>query len=228
MSTLCTLSVAVVAPPQAVELTEVHVGPDPARLVGLRRLAAHLAEEAPVPRAGAGALGLGVGGLERGRGALAAGKRGRAEEGGGDRWLVGDGYQRGDGRARGDGTRGGGETIADVGEGGGERQKAGRRRGGGKRQEGSGERKTREGKEGVERGFRYGLEHIHTGWVEGVLVRAEGWTREDRTDGGHQQVGGQRRRKTDLINQTVSSSEMDRTPAGRPGGRGREEECECR
>lgn len=187
-------AVAVVAPPQAVELAEVHVGPDPARLVGLRRLAAQLAEEAAVPRAGAGALGLGVGGLERGRGALAAGRRGRAEGGRGDRRLVGDGYQRGDGPARGDGTGGGGEAAPDVGEGGGERQEAGRRRGGGKRREGSGERETREGKEEVEveGGFGYGAEHLHTGWVE-----AEGRTRGDRTDGGHQQVGEEKQARSD-------------------------------
>lgn len=47
-STLCALSIAVVASPQTVKLTEVHVRPYPARLVGLRRLAAYLTEEASV------------------------------------------------------------------------------------------------------------------------------------------------------------------------------------
>lgn len=79
------LALAVVAPPQAVELSEVHVGRDPARLVGLSRLAPPLPEQPPVPRGGAGALRLRVGGLEGGRGALAAGGRGGGEENGGER-----------------------------------------------------------------------------------------------------------------------------------------------
>lgn len=40
---------------------------------------------------------------------------------------------------------------------------------------------------------------------------------KDRTHGGFQQVGGQRRRKTD-VNQTMSSREMERISAGRRGG----------
>lgn len=54
-------------------MSEVHVGRHSARLVRLSCLAASLAEEAAVSGAGAGALGLRVGGLQRGRGALAAG-----------------------------------------------------------------------------------------------------------------------------------------------------------
>lgn len=68
--------------PELVELTEVHVGWHPARLVGLRSLAAPLTEQAPVSRAGAGALGLCVGGLEGGCGALAAGEGGGVQGGG--------------------------------------------------------------------------------------------------------------------------------------------------
>lgn len=73
---LSALPVTVVAPPQGVELTEVHVGGHPARFVRLRRLAAPLAEEAPVSRAGTGALRLSVGGLQCGGGALATGNTG--------------------------------------------------------------------------------------------------------------------------------------------------------
>lgn len=171
------------AAPQAVELTEVHVGPDPARLVGLRRLAADLVEEASVSRAGAGALSLGVGGLEGGGGALAAGKRGGAEEGRGEGRLVGGGgsrggYQRGDGRVRGKGTGGAGETTADAGKGGGERKRAGWGRGGGKRQEGSGKRKTGTRKERAEKegSFKRGLENVHAGLVGGEMECAEGAT----------------------------------------------------
>lgn len=40
---------------------------------------------------------------------------------------------------------------------------------------------------------------------------------KDRTQGGYQQVGKQRRRKTD-VNQTMSSSEMERISARRRGG----------
>lgn len=136
-STLCALSIAVVASPQTVKLAEVHVRQDPARLVGLRRLAASLAEEASVPGAGAGALGLGVRRLEGGSGALAAGKRGRTEEGRGERWLVGgggcrDGYEGGDGGARRNGIHRGDERIWETGQRGGERKRMGSRRVGGK------------------------------------------------------------------------------------------------
>lgn len=157
-----------VTSPQEVKLTEVHVRRDPARLVGLSRLAASLTEEASVPRAGAGALCLGVGGLEGGCGALAAeGKRG-IEEGGGEWGLVGDSGGRGrdryeggnrGGRSRGDrGEKkvsvGGGETKERGGEGEGTR----RRRGGGKRQEGGGEREMRKRREWGKREFNYGLQ----------------------------------------------------------------------
>lgn len=73
---LSTLSVTVVTPPQGVELTEVHVGGHSARLIRLSRLAASLAEEAAVPGAGAGALGLRVGRLQGGCGALVTGNTG--------------------------------------------------------------------------------------------------------------------------------------------------------
>lgn len=48
-ASLSDLAVAVLIPPKAVKLTEVHVGWDPARLIWLRRLAASLAEQAAVP-----------------------------------------------------------------------------------------------------------------------------------------------------------------------------------
>lgn len=75
-----------VASPQAVKLTEVHIRWDPARLIWLCRLAGSLAEEASISRAGAGALRLCVGGLEGGCWALTAGKRG-----GGGRWVIEEG-----------------------------------------------------------------------------------------------------------------------------------------
>lgn len=178
-STLCALSIAVVASPQTVKLTEVHVRQDPARLVGLRRLAASLAEEASVPGAGAGALRLGVGRLERGSGALAAGKRVRTEEGRGERWLVGgggcrDGHQGGDGGARRNGGHRGDGRIRETAQRGGERKRTGGRRAGGKIHEGIGNGKTRERTEGVRRDFREGLQNLQVGLVGGVMGHAEG------------------------------------------------------
>lgn len=90
-SSLGALAVAVVTSPQAVKLTEVHVRRYPARLVGLSRLAASLAEQAAISRAGAGALRLGVGGLEGGRGALTAWCGGAFLQGGGSVGSIGEG-----------------------------------------------------------------------------------------------------------------------------------------
>lgn len=47
-ASLHALAIAMVAPPQSVKLTEVHVGWDPARLVRLRRLTPSLAEQASI------------------------------------------------------------------------------------------------------------------------------------------------------------------------------------
>lgn len=65
-----------VTSPEAVKLTEVHVGWNSTRFIRLSCLAASLAEEAPVSGAGAGALRLSVGGLQSGCRALATGNRG--------------------------------------------------------------------------------------------------------------------------------------------------------
>lgn len=99
-ASLCALAVALVSSPQQIKLTEVHVGRDPPRLVRLCCLASSLAsEQASIPRAGAGALSLGVCGLQGGCGALTAGESGGAEDGGGGgRWLIGkSGGRRGGG-----------------------------------------------------------------------------------------------------------------------------------
>lgn len=91
---MCALAVTLVAPPQQVKLTEVHVGRDPACLIRLGCLASSLAsEQTSIPRTGAGALSLSVGGLQGGCGTLTAGESGGAEErggGGGGRWLIGN------------------------------------------------------------------------------------------------------------------------------------------
>lgn len=156
-----------VTPPQEVKLTEVHVRRDPARLVGLSRLAASLAEEAPISRAGAGALRLGVGGLEGGCGALTAEDM-REIEGGGERGLVGD--SGGKGRDRYEGGNIGGRSWDSRGEEkvrvggretkqrGGERERTGRQRGGGKSQEGGGEGETRKRRARGKGEFNYGLQ----------------------------------------------------------------------
>lgn len=60
--------------PEPVELAEVHVGRHASGLVGLSRLAASLPEQAAVSGAGAGALRVRVGGLQRRRGALTDGR----------------------------------------------------------------------------------------------------------------------------------------------------------
>lgn len=109
-ASLSALAVAVLVPPQAVKLTEVHVGRNPARLIGLRRLAASLAEQAPVPRAGAGALSLRVGGLQGGGGALTAGER-RAVKGRRTCRVIGECGRAGD--EGGDGGWGSGATTAE-------------------------------------------------------------------------------------------------------------------
>lgn len=207
-SSLGALAVAVVASPKAVKLTEVHVRRDPARLVRLSRLAAPLAEQAAISRAGAGALCLGVGGLEGGRGALAAGESGGIEEGGGDRWLVGEGRGiRGHGYEGGDrGGRcgaNGGEEGVHVGGGeteqrGGKRERTGGRRGGGEGEEGGREGQRRERTEGVERGkreFNYGLQDVDRSLAGSGLERARGAEKrgkartERRTRDGYRRVG---------------------------------------
>lgn len=196
-SSLGALAVAVVASPQAVKLTEVHVRRDPARLVGLSRLAASLPEQAAVPRAGAGALRLGVGGLEGGCGALTAG-----EEGGGERWFVGEGGGRG-----GDGYEGGNrggrreEGVHVAGgerkERGGDRERTGRKRSGGEREEGGGERERRKGEK---RGkFNYGLQDVDGGLAGSGVKRATGAETEARTEcrtrDGYRRVGAREEEK---------------------------------
>lgn len=207
------LAITVVTSPQAVKLTEVHVRRDPARLVGLSCLAAPLTEEASVSRAGAGALRLGVGGLEGSRGALTAGDRGGIEEGKGERRLVEDSGGRGrdryEGGNRGERSRGdrgeervrveGGETKKR----GGERERTGRRRGGGKREEGGGEWERRKRREGVYRGkrdFNYGLQDVDGSLAGSGVERAKGVEKgeartECRTPDGYWQVGANEEEK---------------------------------
>lgn len=173
-----------VTSPQEVKLTEVHVGRDPPRLVGLGRMAASLAEQASISRAGAGALRLGVGGLEGGCGALTAGESGRIEEGGGERQLVGEGGGRGgdryEGRNRG-GRSGGvrGEEGVHVGSGetmerGGERERTGRKRGGGQREEGGGDGERGEGVKRGKREFNYRRQDVDGRLAGSGVKRAKG------------------------------------------------------
>ena len=175
-----------VTSPQAVKLTEVHVGRNPARLVGLRRLAASLAEQAPVSRAGAGALRLGVGGLEGRRWALTAGESGGVE-GGGVRWVVGEGGGRGGGRYESwnRGGRGGGVGEQDgvhiaggqAEERGGDGERTGRRWGVRKSEEGGGEGERRKGGDGEKREFNYGLQDVDAGLGGSWVKHAEGATK---------------------------------------------------
>lgn len=216
-----------VASPKAVKLTEVHVRRDPTRLVRLSRLAAPLAEQAAISRAGAGALCLGVGGLEGGRGALAAGESGGIEEGGGDRWLVGEGRGiRGHGYEGGDrGGRcgaNGGEEGVHVGGGeteqrGGKRERTGRRRGGGEGEEGGREGQRRERTEGVEGGkreFNYGLQDVDRSLAGSRLERARGAEKRGRQGQsvGHGmdtgEAGPMRKRNID-VSQAVSDRKME-------------------
>lgn len=187
-SSLGALAIAVITSPQEIKLTEVHVRRDPARLVGLSRLAASLAEQASISRAGAWALRLGVGGLEGGSGALTAGKRGGKEQGGGGRWLVEEGGGRERDRCEGGDRRGRsgrdrGEEGVHVGGGetkerGGERERTGRRRGGWKREEGGGQGERGKGRKGVKREFNYGLQDIDGSLAGTGVKRAKGVKKE--------------------------------------------------
>lgn len=165
-SSLGALTVTVVAPPQAVKLTEVHIRWNPASLVGLRRLTASLAEQASVSRTRAGTLRLGVGGLEGCRRALTAGGReggGRGEE----RWIGGKrGYEGG---KRGGGSRvdGGRDGVRDVGRQAEERGGVGQRTWG-RRHGGEGERGER-----VNREFNYGLQDVNAGLATSGLKGAK-------------------------------------------------------
>lgn len=153
-ASLGALAVAVVASPQSVKLAEVHIGWDPARLIRLCCLAPSLAKQASVPRAGTGALCLGVGGLEGGCGALAAGESGGAR--GGDRYKGWNGGGGGWSRR----TTGGEEVHVRGRE---TKQRHGVREGTvrrgcrGKRKDGGGETERR--KRG-KREFSYGLHYI--------------------------------------------------------------------